>query len=42
MSDLLKLSKEDYAAVILQIAELLLKANPINLDEIMVIPTATD
>ena len=41
MSDLLKLTKHDHAAVILQIAELLLKANPIHLDEIMVIPTAT-
>lgn len=41
MSDLLKLSEHDHAAVIQQIAELLLKANPINLDEIIVIPTAT-
>ncbi len=31
MSDLLKLTKHDHAAVILQIAELLLKANPIHL-----------
>jgi hypothetical protein len=41
MSDLLKLTEHDHAAVIQQIAELLLKANPINLDEIIVIPTAT-
>jgi hypothetical protein len=40
MSDLLKLTKHDHAAVIRQIAELLLKANPIDLDEITVIPTA--
>ena len=41
MSDLLKLSEHDHAAVILKIAELLLKENPIDLDEIIVIPTAT-
>lgn len=41
MSDLLKLTEHDHAAVILQIAELLLKANPVSLDEIIVIPTAT-
>jgi len=40
MSDLLKLSEHDHAAVILKIAELLLKENPIDLDEITVIPTA--
>jgi hypothetical protein len=40
MNDRIKLSSHDQKAVIAQIAELLLTRNPIDLDEITVIPTA--